>query len=115
MSMVNEQWHFLKDIALLIKYAESRGFVLTGGELWRTPEQQKIYVETGRSKTMNSNHLKRLAMDFNIFVDGELCWDMSKLKELGTYWESLSPENRWGGFFSTLTDMPHFERNLPNG
>jgi D-alanyl-D-alanine carboxypeptidase len=112
MSMVAEQAAFLQDVAKLITWAFSSGYTLTGGELFRTPEQQAIYVKTGRSKTMNSNHLKRCAIDCNIFVDGKLCYDKARLAPLGAYWESLSPKNRWGGNFKSLLDVPHFERNV---
>lgn len=84
--------------------------MVTGGELYRTPEQQQIYVNTGRSKTMNSNHLRRCAIDLNFFMDGKIVWDKAQLSPLGSYWESLSPKNRWGGNFKSLVDVPHFER-----
>jgi hypothetical protein len=112
MSMVTEQAAFIQDVAKLITWAFDNGFTLTGGELFRTPEQQSIYVKTGRSKTMNSNHLKRCAIDFNIFINGTLCYDKAKLAPLGAYWEALSPKNRWGGNFKSLLDVPHFERNV---
>lgn len=110
MALVNEQWRFLIDVALLIVRAEKLGFVLTGGELYRTAEQQAIYLKEGKSKTAHSQHLKRLAIDFNFFVGGELCYDKKKLQPLGDYWESLSPANRWGGNFKSILDVPHFER-----
>lgn len=112
MSMVDEQWYFLQDVAQLILFAESIGVVCTGGELYRTEEQQKIYLNTGKSKTMNSMHLKRLAIDLNFFVDGELVYDHPKVIELGTYWESLDSKNQWGGFWTTFRDYPHFQRTV---
>jgi hypothetical protein len=112
MSAVTEQWEFLKDVARLINKAEGFGFVLTGGELYRTTEQQKIYFETGKSKTMNSNHLKRLAIDFNFFINGKLIYAKKDIQPLGDYWESLNSLNRWGGNFKSFQDTPHFERNI---
>lgn len=112
MSMVNEQWLFLQDVAKLIVKAKEMGITLTGGELYRTAEQQKIYLETGKSKTANSQHMKRLAIDFNFFIAGELTYDKNKIRPLGAYWKSLSPANRWGGNFKSFTDVPHFERFL---
>lgn len=112
MTIVNEQWQFLLDMAKLIEKAKSLGIVLTGGELFRTPEQQQIYLKTGKSKTGNSQHLKRLAIDFNFFINGQLTYEKTKLQELGDYWESLSPSNRWGGNFKGFIDTPHFERFL---
>ena len=110
MSLVPKQAAFLLDAAKLIQYATALGFTVTGGELFRTPEQQEIYVKSGRSKTMNSNHLKRLAIDLNFLRDGNLVYDIPALKPVGEYWESLSPKNSWGGNWTTFKDVPHFER-----
>lgn len=112
MGMVNEQWKFLLDMAKLILKAESLGIVLTGGELYRSAEQQAIYLKEHKTRTANSQHMKRLAIDFNFFIGGELCYDKKKLQTLGDYWESLSPANRWGGNFKSIIDTPHFERFL---
>lgn len=112
MSIINEQAAFLLDVCKLIQYASEQGFIVTGGELFRSLEQQQIYLKTGRSKTLASNHLKRLAIDLNFFVQGKLTWDKNTLAPLGTFWEGLSSKNRWGGNFKSIVDVPHFERNL---
>lgn len=110
MSMVDEQDAFLTDLSYLLQHVKTLGFKRTGGELQRTVEQQEIYVKTGRSKTMNSNHLKRCAVDLNFFKDGKLVYDVAALKPIGDFWESLSPKNSWGGNWSNFRDVPHFER-----
>lgn len=112
MALVTEQAAFLQDCAKLIQHAAEQGWTVTAGELFRTPEQQAIYVKTGRSKTSNSYHLKRLAIDLNFFRDGKLVYDRSALAELGGYWESLSPKNSWGGNWRTFVDLPHFQRTV---
>ena len=112
MSMVEEQSAFLLDACKLIQFATERGFTVTGGELARTPEQQAIYVKTGRSTTMNSIHIKRCAIDLNFFLDGKLCYDVDKLKEVGEFWQSLNPKNQWGGFWKVFRDIPHFQRTV---
>lgn len=112
MSLVKEQAEFLLDVCKLVQHATDTGWVVTGGELYRTPEQQEIYVKTGRSKTMNSFHLRRLAVDFNFFKDGKLIYDKAQLAPLGQFWEGLHPKNRWGGNFKSFVDVPHFERNV---
>ena len=93
MSLSQEQAAFLLDACKLIEFATQNGFVVTGGELARTPEQQAIYVKTGRSKTLNSIHLKRCAIDLNFFKDGQIIWDKQTLAPLGKFWESLNPKN----------------------
>ena len=112
MSLSSKQMVFSKNVAKLINYATEIGVDLTFGEVFRTQEQQQIYFDTGRSKTMNSNHLRRLAVDFNFFIDGELFWKHDKIIMLGEYWESLDDNNRWGGNFKSITDSPHFEMNV---
>ena len=109
--LVAEQAAFLLDLSHLIQHAREEGWVLTGGELWRSPEQQAIYLKSGRSKTMHSNHLRRCAIDLNFFWGGKLIWDVDLIRPIGNYWESLCPKNRWGGNFKGFVDVPHFERN----
>ena len=109
MGLVTQQDKFLRDVVSLLEEAWSLGFLVTGGELWRTEDQQKIYLETGRSKTMSSNHLKRLAIDLNFFRDGDLSMGKEVLQGLGDFWESLDEQNRWGGNWQ-FYDGGHFER-----
>lgn len=114
------QFEFTKHIGFLINFAFANGFTLTFGEAWRTEYQQAEYLRTGRSKTMDSYHLKRLAIDFNIFVDGYYLFsdkerykrDIALCEKLGNYWEELDEMNRWGGRFKSLDDFYHFERQL---
>ena len=47
MSLSQEQAAFLLDACALIKYATEQGFMVTGGELARTPEQQALHVKRG--------------------------------------------------------------------
>ena len=112
MSAVRDQAAFLIDIGKLVEYDTAQGFVVTGGELYRTPEQQQIYVKTGRSRTMNSLHLQRRAVDLNFFKDGKLVYDKAVLAPLGLFWESLHPLNSWGGNGVKLVDVPHFSRGV---
>jgi len=109
-TLVAEQAAFLLDVSRLIQFGAEEGWVITGGELWRSPEQQAIYVKNGRSKTMQSNHLRRCAIDLNFFWGGALVWDRELIRPIGNYWESLSNQNRWGGNFKGFVDVPHFER-----
>ena len=114
MSLVQQQNIFLLHVAELIRKAAELGFLASGGELYRTAEQQAIHMKAGRSKTLNSQHLKRLAIDLNFFMptaDGKLTltYDVEALRPLGEFWESLDPANRWGGKWN-FKDTPHFER-----
>jgi len=110
MSLVAAQAEFLLHMGKLVEYATNAGFQVTAGELYRTPEQQEIYMKTGRSQTMNSLHLQRLAVDLNFFKDGKLVYNKQVLSPLGAFWESLHPLNSWGGNGVKLVDTPHFSR-----
>ncbi len=115
MSYNKEQAVFLQHVAELIRKAPDYGLLMTAGELYRTPEQQALHIKNGRSKTMNSQHLVRMALDLNFFQiepdnSLKLVYDGDQVRRLGAFWESLDPANRWGGNWSSFKDTPHFER-----
>ena len=120
MNLVLQQSIFLRDVVALLEYANAEGWLVTGGELWRPLEMQKLYFDQGKSKTMKSQHLDRLAIDLNFFRGFTLVTEREKLKPLGQFWEGLSLENRWGGSWrgmveagtSKFIDVPHFERKV---
>ena len=115
MKLSDQQQLFTRNIGKLIKYAHLMGFGLTFGHAWRSPEEQERLLQAGLSKTRNSRHLDRLAVDFNVFLGGRLCLEWESIKILGDYWESLHPKNRWGGDWNGnevkdgFIDCPHFE------
>ena len=108
MTLGQHQEAFAQDLATLVLHAISVGYRVRVGEVERTLEQQQIYYNTGRSKTMNSRHLKKCAADLHFFKDGALCYP----KELGDFWENLNPLNSWGGNWNSFKDGPHFERRV---
>lgn len=110
MSLFREQAAFLLDVANLVLWATERGWMISGRELGRTAEQQAIHVKAGRSKTMNSNHLRNCAIDLYFMRNGQLVMDRTQLAEIGAKWESMSPKNSWGGNWNSFKDVPHFER-----
>ena len=128
MKLSEHQQAFNRDLAKLTLFANAMRVNLTQGEGYRTQDQQKLYYygktvhpDDGelvvinakkRTRTMNSNHLKRLAVDFNFFIRGKLFYRHQLIDEIGRYWVSLDPLNRWGGNFTNFYDAPHFERHL---
>ena len=125
MKLSRNQQVFTQNIGLLIIRANSLGVNLTFGEAYRTMEQQDLYYygksvrfedyhleiisAQKRSNTLDSFHLKRLAVDFNFFINGHLTYSHPLIRKLGCYWERLDPLNRWGGHFTKFYDAPHFE------
>ena len=110
MSLVPAQAKFLQDAAKLILWCGEKGYTVTAGELWRTEAQQRLYVDAGLSKTMQSRHMVRQAIDLNLIIGGKLA-RAEDYGPLGDYWESLDPKNKWGGRFVGFLDAPHFERS----
>ena len=113
MTLREAQWKFLKDVALLIAYIDREGCSASGGELQRTLEQQQMYVNTGKSKTLKSSHIQKLAIDLFIFSpSGQWVQDKKTLQRFGDFWEGLDPEYEWGGNWKSFLDTPHFGRKL---
>jgi len=126
MKLSEKQQIFTKNIAFLMLFSHFYGIDLTFGEAYRTRSQillnyfgfkiirsgvlgLKLVKSRKLSKTLRSLHADRLAIDFNFFIDGELTYDHDKIKPLGDYWESLDPNNKWGGNFNGFQDVPHFQ------
>lgn len=96
------QSRFVRDVVLLIMYADRLGMELTFGETWRTSEQAKL--NNYRRKQLGKNeirslHQDRLAIDLNLFINGEYQEATEAHKPLGEFWESLGPDHHWGGHF----------------
>lgn len=104
MSMSEKQRKFTVMIGKLIAWADAHGYGLTFGEAYRTPEQAQLNAKSGKG-IANSLHTQRLAVDFNLFINGEYQPDSAAYKPLGEYWESLG--GAWGGRFSR-PDGNHF-------
>lgn len=107
MKLGEHQQAFSRDFCQLLAFAFQRGYEARIGEVQRPVEMQKLYVDTGRSQTMKSNHIVKCSADVHWFKDGVLCYP----QEIGDFWEGLDPLNRWGGRWK-FKDEPHYERNV---
>lgn len=112
MSLREEQSAFSVDICRLILWALEQGYEVTFGEAQRPVEMQAIYYKTGRSKTMDSRHIKKLAFDLFFFKDGRLLATKEDMQPIGNHWEAMSAKNSWGGNWNSFKDIPHFERRV---
>ncbi|AOM42235.1 M15 family metallopeptidase [Xenorhabdus hominickii] len=104
MTLSEKQQVFAVQVARLILWAEERGYRVTFGEAYRTPEQAKRNVQKGTG-IANSLHTQRLAVDLNLFIRGEYQTRSDAYLPLGEYWETLG--GTWGGRFSR-PDGNHF-------
>lgn len=117
MTLGENQELFAKHFVLLLQEAWKQGFGVRIGEVQRTPEQQRLYLQKGLTKTLDSQHLKKLAADIFPVINDRLA-TYEELKPLGYYWQELDVKNRWGGSWQGLVesgkskfiDAFHFER-----
>lgn len=104
----DRQRAFAVAAAQLIIKANELGYGVTLGDAYRDPRAFGVSGEAGPYGSKTSNHKKRLAIDLNLFTDGEYITDDRGHRELGAWWE-LSFEEfgaRWGGRYM---DPNHYE------
>ncbi len=127
MTLSEKQRIFTRNIGKLIAFAWFNGFELALREVGRTIEQQKIYFDSNRSKTMKSRHIENLAADFVLWKNSVMLFapgitdeqyhkDVITARSLGDYWVNLHPDNVWGADWNrnhiddeTFRDPYHFE------
>ncbi len=95
MTLREQQSLFAKLLPRLIDYAYKLGYEITLGEAYRTPEQAALNAARGIG-IKNSLHTDRLAIDLNLFVNGEFRADAESHRPLADYWKSLHPDCRAG-------------------
>lgn len=103
MTLGQKQRKFTQMIGELIGFAYANGYELTFGDAFRDP---RVHGEVGAKKSYSSagsNHKIRLAVDFNLFKDGQYMARSEDYAELGAFWESIG--GAWGGRFN---DGNHF-------
>ncbi len=116
MTLQEQQFLFAKDVAKLIQWAASQGYMITFGEAYRTPEQAALNAQKGTG-IKDSLHCNRLAIDLNLYRDGKYLFNSRDYIPLGKYWESLGRQNKSGCWFYDAAgklkpDGNHFERKL---
>ena len=82
----------------------------------RTAERQRYLVKTGKSRTMNSYHLRGKAIDFVAMPGGKVSWD---LKDYKTVVEKafkpaakalgLTNKITYGLYWKSIVDGPHVQ------
>lgn len=79
----------------------------------RTKERQEQLVAEGKSQTMNSKHLRGMAVDVVAYIDGKVTWDKEHYHTIAKAFKQAAKELnvsiRWGGDFKSFFDGPHFE------
>jgi len=88
MMLGDKQKVFAKCAANLVLKAYEMGFEVTLGDAYRDPRVHGEHGESGGYGRSRSNHKIRLAIDLNLFKDGEYLTDTEDHKPLGEWWES---------------------------
>jgi hypothetical protein len=100
-----KQQRFARMVCQLLCFVTSQGYAVTLGEALRTQAQANANAESGAGIS-NSLHLIKLAIDLQLFIDGEYKSDAASYAPLGEFWKSIG--GSWGGDFKTLVDANHF-------
>ena len=98
MTLFKKQVLFSKLVAALIAKAYELGYEVTLGDAYRDP---RVHGDVGTKRSYssaNSLHKSRLAIDFNLFIDGKYQTTTEAHRPLGEYWESIG--GTWGGRFN---------------
>ena len=106
MTLRQKQSLFAKLVALLILNIDTRGYAVTFGEAYRSPEEAARLARIGKG-IKNSLHRSRLAIDLNLFINGQFQTKTAAYRPLGEWWESQDSLCRWGGRFKRA-DGNHF-------
>ena len=93
MSLRSLQSEFAQCAARLIIEAQTMGYEVTFGDAYRSPE------ECERLGHQSSCHGIRLALDLNLFKDGEYLTNSVHHKPLGEWWCEQHEKAIWGGAF----------------
>jgi hypothetical protein len=81
-----------------VAWVYGQGYQLTVAEAYRPPDVAEIYAAQGRG-IKSSLHCSRLAIDWNLFIDGKYITSTEGHRPLGEKWESMHELTRWGGRF----------------
>lgn len=100
MKLSEKQRAFTKLVARLIDKAHELGFEVTLGDAYRDPRLHgDLGVKLGYGHPA-SCHKVRLAIDLNLWKDGEYLEGSHAHEELGSWWEKQHELARWGGRFN---------------
>ncbi len=100
MSLRKKQSEFARLVGKLILKAYDLGYEVTLGDAYRDP---RVHGAMGVRKSYShpkSAHKIRLAIDLNLFKNGEFLETSEDHRPLGEWWEKQHPDARWGGRFS---------------
>ena len=100
MTLRKTQVEFAALVARLIDYVFEQGYECTLGDAFRDERVHGAFgVKLGYGHP-KSAHKKRLALDLNLFKNGEYLEGTDAHRPIGEWWEKQHPLARWGGRFN---------------
>ncbi len=111
MKLLQAQFLFSRLVPRLIDRAHALGFEVTWGDAYRDP---RVFGNIGEKKGYGhpkSAHKQRLAVDLNLFSDGQYLGTTEAHQMLGEWWEQQHPMARWGGRFRDKKGNPASDGN----
>lgn len=108
MSLGEKQQRFASCLGQFLGHIDRiEGVAVTLGDGYRDERLHGVFGEKKGYGHPKSMHKLRLAQDLNLFVNNEYIKDgnHTMYKVLGSIWEGLDPDARWGGDFG---DANHF-------
>ncbi len=116
-SLRNAHYFSMVLVPKLLAFASAQGILIFIAEVQRHIERQTELYNSGRSWTLDSDHLLCTALDLELLKRGDddkLRWVQDEnhphWKRLGKKWESLDPDCYWGGRWDSK-DVYHFGYN----
>lgn len=94
------QHAFAAAVPALINKALTLGYQVTLGDAYRDPRVHGAFGHRLGYGAANSCHKLRLAIDLNLFKDGNFLQHSEDHRSLGEWWEQQHPLARWGGRFN---------------
>lgn len=100
MTLGETQELFMRLVPRLIDKAHELRFEIRGGDLFRDPRVHGQIGEKVGYGNKSSNHKLKLAIDLNLFLDGQYMNRTYDHQELGEWWEQQHELCCWGGRFN---------------
>ena len=99
MTLGQKQRQFALDVSILVQHIYASGYECTLGDAYR---DSRVFGSMGEQMgygRAKSAHKQRLAIDLNLFKDGQYLADTESHRSFGEYWKSIREGNVWGGDF----------------
>lgn len=98
-------------VAVMKAARETIPFEITEG--LRTRERQRYLVSTGKSRTMNSYHLRGKAVDVVATPGNKVSWNLADYRAINVAVQKAAKAAgvtvTWGGSWKSIVDGPHFQ------